>query len=69
MFTEEVEVLNQIGRVKEKGDWYYYGSRQHNANFTLRDFQIKNQFYCILRSPYKRTTTFKNETSYELIIV
>ncbi|QDD86826.1 hypothetical protein FORC087_032 (plasmid) [Bacillus cereus] len=41
MFTEEVEVLNQIGRVKEKGDWYYYGSRQHNANFTLRDFQIK----------------------------
>lgn len=41
MFTEEVEVLNQIDRVKEKGDWYYYGSRQHNANFTLRDFQIK----------------------------
>ncbi|MGX5519379.1 hypothetical protein [Bacillus cereus] len=41
MFTEEVELLNQIGRVKEKGDWYYCGSRQHNANFTLRDFQIK----------------------------
>lgn len=42
MFKEEVEVLNQIGRVKEKGDWYYYyGSRQHNANFTLRDFHIK----------------------------
>lgn len=35
MFTEEVEVFNQIGSVKEKGDWY------HNANFTLRDFQIK----------------------------
>ena len=32
MLTEEVEVLNQIGRVKEKGDWH------HNADFTLRDF-------------------------------
>jgi hypothetical protein len=71
MFTEEVEVLNQIGRVKEKGDWYYYGSRQHNANFTLRDFQIKNQFYCILRSPspINGLLHLKNETSYELIIV
>jgi hypothetical protein len=42
MFTEEVEVLIQIGRVKKKGDWYYYGYIcQHNANFTIRDFQIE----------------------------
>lgn len=47
MFKKEVEVLNQIGHVNEKGDWYYYGFRQHNANFTLRDFQIKKLSFTV----------------------
>ncbi|PEO56663.1 hypothetical protein SAMN04487767_10682 [Bacillus wiedmannii] len=70
MFTEEVEVLNQIGRVKEKGDWYYYGFRQHNADFTLRDFQIKKLGFTVYyEGSINGLLHLENETSYELIIV